>query len=80
MRTIQPQILEIPGAKQNGKKIFENMGIPREFVLVLNILENAVPLATGSCRKFKENFLDEQKRVMESALYFGELGRDRKEM
>lgn len=56
MRTIQPQILEIPGAKQNGKKIFENMGIPREFVLVLNILENAVPLATGLSKIQRERF------------------------
>ena len=56
MRTIQPQILEIPGAKQNGKKIFENMGIPREFVLVLNILENAVPLATGLSKIQRELF------------------------
>ena len=53
MRTFQPKILEIPGAKLNGKKtsgkkVSENLGIPREVVLVLEILENAVPLATGS--------------------------------
>ena len=47
-------MLEIPGAKLNGKKTSEkkfpkNLGIPRE-----EILENAVPFATGSCRKFKE--------------------------
>ena len=38
MRTIQRKILKIPGAKLNGKKIrenvFENLGIPREVVLV----------------------------------------------
>ena len=38
MRTIQPQNLEIPGAKLNGKttsgkKNFENLGIAREVVL-----------------------------------------------
>ena len=47
-------MLEIPRAKLNGKKTSEkkfpkNLGIPRE-----EILENAVPFATGSCRKFKE--------------------------
>ena len=69
-------------SRNSGSKIEwkENLGIPREFVLFLDILENAVPLDTGSCRKFKQNFLVEWKRVMESALYFGELGRDRKEM
>ena len=53
MRTFQPKILEIPGAKVEWKenfreKVSENLGIPREVVLVLEILENAVPLATGS--------------------------------
>ena len=38
MRTIQLKILEILGAKLNGKKIpgkksFENLGIPREVVV-----------------------------------------------
>ena len=32
------------------------MGIPREFVLVLNILENAVPLATGLSKIQRERF------------------------
>ena len=58
MRTIQPNMLEIPGAKLNGKKTSEkkfpkNLGIPRE-----EILENAVPFATGSCRKFKQFWLN----------------------
>ena len=56
MPTIQPKIQEIPGTKCNGKKtsgkkFFENLGIPREVDLFLEILENAVPFATGSCRK-----------------------------
>ena len=35
--------------KENFReKVSENLGIPREVVLVLEILENAVPLATGS--------------------------------
>ena len=51
-------MLEIPGAKLNGKKTSEkkfpkNLGIPRE-----EILENAVPFATGSCRKFKPEVLE----------------------
>ena len=54
-------MLEIPGAKLNGKKTSEkkfpkNLGIPRE-----EILENAVPFATGSCRKFKPQVLVEWK-------------------
>ena len=61
MRTIQPNMLEIPGAKLNEKKTSEkkfpkNLGIPRE-----EILENAVPFATGSCRKFKPEVLVEWK-------------------
>ena len=38
MRTIQPEVLEIPGVKMKGKKTarekrFENLGIPRKVVL-----------------------------------------------
>ena len=40
----------------------ENLGIPREVVpFFLEILENAVPFATGSCQKFKPEVLDECK-------------------
>ena len=42
-------------------KVSENLGIPREVVLFLEILENAVPIATGSCRKFKPDVLVEWK-------------------
>ena len=58
MRTIQAKILEIPGEKLNGKKtsrktfptIWVNLaGLPS----FLEILENVVTFATGSCRKFK---------------------------
>ena len=44
-------------------KVSENLGIPREVVLFLDILENAAPLATGSCRNSNQTF-----RFNESAL------------
>ena len=48
--------------KENFReKVSESLGIPREVVLVLEILENAVPLATGSCRKFQPDVLVEWK-------------------
>ena len=58
MRTIQGKILEIPGEKLNGKKtsrktfptIWVNLARLLSF---LEILENVVTFATGSCRKFK---------------------------
>ena len=58
MRTIQAKILEIPGEKLNGKKtsrktfptIWVNLARLPSF---LEILENVVTFATGSCRKFK---------------------------
>ena len=34
------------------ENIFENLGIPRKVALFLKILENALPSAYGSCRKF----------------------------
>ena len=37
-------------------KVSENLGIPREVVLFLDILDNAAPLATGSLPKFKPDF------------------------
>ena len=43
------------------KKVSENLVIPREVVLFLEILENAPPFATGSCRKFKLDVLVEWK-------------------
>ena len=54
----EPKLLEIPGAKLNGKKtpgkIFQKLlGMPREVVPVLDILKKAVLFTTGSCRKFK---------------------------
>ena len=56
MRTIQPKILEIPRAKwmeRNlpGKKIFENLGIPREVVLCLRNLWKHCSI--HFCRKFR---------------------------
>ena len=66
MGTSQPKMLEIPGANLSGKKtsaekFFANLGIPREVVFFDEILKNAVPFATGSCRKFKPDFLVEWK-------------------
>ena len=43
------------------ENMFENLGIPREVFLFLEILENAVPFATGSCQKFKPEVLVEWK-------------------
>ena len=45
VRTIQPKILEIPGATLNGK---ESCG-----KIFLKIGGNAVPFAIASCRKFQ---------------------------
>ena len=60
MWTIQPKILEIQGAKLNGKKKlgYTSRGCP----LFLEILENTVPFATESRRKFKPDVLVEWKR------------------
>ena len=44
------------------RRSFENLGILRE-----EILENAVPFATGSCRKFKPEVLVEWKARLESS-------------
>ena len=57
MWTIQSKILEIPGAKLNGKKKlgYTSRGCP----LFLEILENTVPFATESRRKFKPDVLVE---------------------
>ena len=65
MRTIQPKLLEIPGAKLNGKKTsgkkFPKIwGYLARLSGYLEILENAVPPATGSCR-VKSYFLVELK-------------------
>ena len=62
MRTFQPKILAIPGAKWNGKKtsgkILSKIWVYlSQLTSVLEILENAVPFATGSCRKFKADVL-----------------------
>ena len=43
-------------------KVFENLGIPREVVLFLDILQNAAPLATGSCRNSNQTFWFNGKR------------------
>ena len=63
MRSFQSKILEILGAKLNGKK---TSGEKIWVYLVrlppfLEIPENAVPLATGSCQKFKPEVLVECK-------------------
>ena len=34
------------------EEILENLGIPHEIVLFLEIFENTVPFTTRSCRKF----------------------------
>ena len=58
MRTIQPQNQEIPGAKLNGRttsrKNFSKIWVYLARLSSFSeILESAVPFATGSCRKFK---------------------------
>ena len=56
-RTIQPKILKIPGARFNGKNFREKISKILVYLAKLSsfleILGNAVPFATGSCRKFK---------------------------
>ena len=58
VRTIQPKILEILGAKMNRKKTpakknFEIWVYIARLSSFLEISENAVLFVTGSCRKFK---------------------------
>ena len=67
MRTIQPKILEVPEIKVEWKenfweKVSENLGTPREVVHVLEILKNAVPLATGCCGSSNRTFWLNEKR------------------
>ena len=72
MRTIQPKILEIPGAKLNRKKTsgekFSKIWVYlARLSSFLEILENAVPFATGSSRIFKADVLIEWKTPVVSA-------------
>ena len=73
MRTIQPKILEIPGAKLNGKKTSGRKKVSKIWVYLarlssfLEILENVVPFATGSSRIFKSDVLIEWKTPVVSA-------------
>ena len=60
MQTIQPQNQEIPGAKLNGRttsrKKFSKIWVYLARLSSFSeILESAVPFATGSCRKFKSD-------------------------
>ena len=70
MRTIQPKTLEIPGAKLNAErkllgKNFRKFGYTHARLSPFQeILENAVPFATGSCRKFKPDVLIEWKEPL----------------
>ena len=43
------------------ESFFENLGVPHEVVPFLEIFENTVPLAIGSCQKFKAKVLVEWK-------------------
>ena len=64
MRTIKPKILEIPGAKLNktsGKKNSKTRICLVSLSSSFDILENAVPFATGSSWKLKPDFLVEWK-------------------
>ena len=36
------------------RKLFENLSIPREVVLFMEISKNTVPFDTGSCRNLKK--------------------------
>ena len=71
IRTVQTKILEISGAKLNGKKknfrkiIFQNLGTLARLSFFLKILESAVRFATVSCRKFKADFWVEWKAPIE---------------
>ena len=38
------------------EKVSQNLGIPRQVLLSLEILENAVPLSPGSCRNSNRTF------------------------
>ena len=73
MRAIQPKILEIPRAKLNGKKTSGRKKFSKIWVYlarlssVLEMLENAVPFATGSSRIFKSDVLIEWKTPVVSA-------------
>lgn len=44
-------------SRNSGEKFPKILGIPREVVLFLEILENAVPFATGSCRNIQYHLL-----------------------
>ena len=77
MRTTQSKILEIPREKLNTvrkknlrEKISQNLGIPREVVLYLEILENAVPFATGSWRNSNGTFWLNWKRPLIPSAYW----------
>ena len=69
MRTIQLKILKIPGvsmpsgmARKLREKNFSKIWLYRaKLTPCLEILENAVPFATGSCGTFKADVLDEWK-------------------
>ena len=50
--------------------IFGIFTVPREIVLFLKKLENAVPFTTGSYRKFKPDFLVEWKTPIVSELSY----------
>ena len=66
MRTIQPKILEIPGAKlKEGKllgKSYRKFGCNSRGCPLFENFGKCCPFATGSCRKFKPD---------DSALYVG---------
>ena len=65
MQTIQPKILEIPGAKLNKTSGEKKNSKTRVYLASLSssldILENAVPFATGSSWKLKPVVLVEWK-------------------
>ena len=71
LRITKPKILEIPGAKLNGKKTFGKkfpkiwVHLARLASLSLEILENTVPFTTGSCLKFKLDVLVEWKAPLD---------------
>lgn len=63
MRTIQPKILEILGARNSREPIFENLVIPHEVVLFSKIPKNAVPFE--KCLEIQTGIFG----VVESALH-----------
>ena len=47
----------LKGGCEHHKIIIDNLAIPREVALFLEIFKNSVPFTPGSCRKFRPEAL-----------------------